>query len=219
MTITQHPLTETDAAEMWNGSNDLTYWTDWTGLERDQMLATLRAAFDAGREHERAQATPADPRHDPRPWEPPGQDDPLNVGDEVKREEFSGGVTTIRRGIVARVDKDGDPVAAGDEFIGYRFRGTWHVRRRIPAPTPPAVEVEMPGEPRLLTHVVLSGGEKIAEATWTGAVLLYARHPLATSLVVAPADQIEQWTLDGTHARRAGVRADGEPQFVKEAAK
>lgn len=73
----------------------------------------------------------------------------------------------------------------------------------------------MPGDPRRLTDVVLSGGEKIAEATWTGAVLLYARYPLATNLMVAPADQIDWWTLDGTRARRDGDHPDGTPRFVK----
>ena len=63
--------------------------------------------------------------------------------------------------------------------------------------------------------MVLSGGEEIAQATWTGDVLLYARHPLATTLVVAPADQIEQWALDGARARRDGEHEDGTPRFFK----
>lgn len=129
----------------------------------------------------------------------------IKPGDYVMQLDMGG---CVRAGIAYDQERVGDWRAEDYRAI------TWAATRADrpdaltvwPAPTPPAAEVELPGEPRRLTDVVLSGGETTAEATWTGAVLLYARHPLATSLVVAPADQIEQWTLDGTRAHRDGDR-------------
>ena len=58
MSTTQHPLTETDAAEMWDAHVGHTVpWDDWYGGSRLALTTMLRAAFDAGREHERT--TPA----------------------------------------------------------------------------------------------------------------------------------------------------------------
>ena len=151
---------------------------------------------------------------------PEGYGAPHHDAGRIKADDFVLQVDrdgSIRGGLANHQDRDGD---WWDEHCR---RITWAAVRADrpdavtvwPAPTPPAEEVELPGEPRRLTDVVLSGGEKIAEAAWTGAVLLYARHPLATSLMDAPADQIEQWTLDGTRARRDGERPNGEPRFVK----
>ena len=65
MSTTQHPLTETAAAELWDASRDpgcpLTdryeemCYGEWAVVE-----AALRAAFDAGREHEREHVRPAE---------------------------------------------------------------------------------------------------------------------------------------------------------------
>lgn len=52
--MTDHPMTETAAAEMWGTYPRLNYWDDWVPSGRADLLAALRAAFDAGREHERA---------------------------------------------------------------------------------------------------------------------------------------------------------------------
>ena len=183
--MTDHPLTETAAAELWDASRDpgcpLTdryeemRYGEWAVVE-----AALRAAFDAGREHERehvrpaevteemrraaasayedmaqvtrpenhekclnaalsaalAVATPADPRHDPHPWEP--LSGPVRVGDEVRQE--LNGVTTIA--VVGRVDGEGDPWTAEDRFIGVHDEGTWYVRRAIQElPTEDGVEI------------------------------------------------------------------------------
>ena len=70
MTTTQHPLTETDAAGLWDGylSDDYGVWHRQDYTRKARAVDALRAAFDAGREHERT-ATPADPHHDPRPWQ------------------------------------------------------------------------------------------------------------------------------------------------------
>ena len=68
-----------------------------------------------------------------RPWEPLNEDDPLNVGDEVKRVAFGATITAV----VGRVDPEGDPWTAEDGFIGRRSYGTWYVR-------PAGLESDMP---------------------------------------------------------------------------
>ena len=50
-----HPLTETDAAELWDThAGDTVPWDDWYGGSRRALTSLLRAAHDAGREYERA---------------------------------------------------------------------------------------------------------------------------------------------------------------------
>ena len=102
--MTAHPLTEARAWDIYSDAHP---------------VDAIRAAFDAGREHERT--NPADAR----PWESLNEDDPLNPGDEVRRVVFGFTVTAV----VGRVDADGDPWTAEDCFIGHRRYGTWHVRR------------------------------------------------------------------------------------------
>ena len=55
--MTDHPLTETVAAEMWDEhhtpAHPILRWSLAHETEREATLALLRAAFDAGREHER----------------------------------------------------------------------------------------------------------------------------------------------------------------------
>ena len=68
--MTDHPLTETAAAELWNAHrthNALPFHEQGRLYMQDQT-AMLRATFDAGREHERT--NPADAR----PWELPTED-------------------------------------------------------------------------------------------------------------------------------------------------
>ena len=93
-------------------------------VEQGATLYAMRAAFDAGREHERTNP------EDDRPWEP------LNgrrvyVGNEVRGE--LNGVT--RTAVVGRVGKDGDLWSTEGALIGYRDWDTWYVRR--PAQTLP----------------------------------------------------------------------------------
>ena len=126
MSTTQHPLTEAAAVEMWDAS-PCPEGYEFRGMltvEQDATLYAMRAAFDAGRDHERAANPAADAD---RPWEP------LNgrrvyVGDEVRQERA--GITIT--GVVVRVDKDGDPWAADGIFIGEVNEGTWYVRRHTP---------------------------------------------------------------------------------------
>ena len=119
MSTTQHPLTETAAVEMWDAS-PCPEGYEFRGMltvEQDATLYAMRAAFDAGREHERANPV------DPRPWEPLNGGPP-RVGDEARQEMF--GVT--HSGIVARLDESGDPRTAQGGFIGMLDIGTWHAR-------------------------------------------------------------------------------------------
>ena len=146
MSTTQHPLTEAAAVELWEERCGYRF--------TDNTLAALRAAFNAGREHERT--TP----EDARPWEP--LEGPVRVGDEVRRELK--GITSIA--VVGRVDEGGDPWAAEGGLIGLRDVGTWYVRRTAP---------ELPTEDGA---VIVRKGERIearhAGKTWvaTEAVLV-----------------------------------------------
>lgn len=58
MSTTQHPLTETDVADLWNRSVFAGKGRSSFVFHQSQshIMDALRAAFDAGREHERAQA-------------------------------------------------------------------------------------------------------------------------------------------------------------------
>lgn len=138
--MTDHPLTETAAVELWEERCGYRF--------TDNTLAALRAAFDAGREHERATT------EDDRPWEPLNGG-PMRVGDEVRR-DHCGIITT---GVVARVDEDGDPLTVEGYLIGLRDYGTWYVRRT--APELPATSCAV---------IVTADGRKYIEATAGGAV-------------------------------------------------
>ena len=53
--MTDHPLTETAAAELWDEHvPPQLNFQGWTWDDRRSILDALRAAFDAGREYERA---------------------------------------------------------------------------------------------------------------------------------------------------------------------
>ena len=53
--MTDHPLTKTAAAEMWEAhAGETVAWDDWYGGSQRALTSLLRAAFDAGRDHERA---------------------------------------------------------------------------------------------------------------------------------------------------------------------
>ena len=97
----------------------------------DKLMATdTRGLLRYALNHPDAPRLFAD--EDDRPWEPLGDDEPLSVGDEVKRAHH--GLTTIA--VVGGVDKCGNPRTAGGSYIGNRLIGTWYVRR--PAqPLPP----------------------------------------------------------------------------------
>ena len=105
--MTDHPLTESRAWDIYSDAHP---------------VDAIRAAFDAGREHERT--NPADAR----PWEPLIESDQVCVGDEVKWDYYGLTMTAT----VARVDKTGSLYTAAGLHVGVRSVGTWHVRRVAP---------------------------------------------------------------------------------------
>ena len=51
--MTDHPLTETAAAELWDAHAGSTVpWDDWYGGSRRALTSLLRAAFDAGQKYQ-----------------------------------------------------------------------------------------------------------------------------------------------------------------------
>ena len=113
-----HPLTEDRVAELWDEHVPLVLnFQVWTWGDRLGILDAMCAAHDAGRAYEREHADDG--------WEPLNEDDPLNVGDEVRR--VLNRITTTA--VVASVDEDGNPWAVGASVIGIRRYGTWYVRR------------------------------------------------------------------------------------------
>lgn len=180
--MTDHPLNEAAAAEMWDEhhtpASPILRWSLAHESERKATLALLRAAHDAGREHERANP------EDDRPWEP------LNggrvyVGDEVRQDRY--GVTTTA--VVGRVDDDGDPWATEDGFIGQLGLGTWYVRH--PAqPLPPerdgVVLVPADGHESITT----SDGQEFSRLTFTTKQSLW----YGPNLAARPGDWVIQTT-------------------------
>lgn len=120
-----HPLTEAAAVEMWDAS-PCPEGYEFRGMltvEQDATLYAMRAAFDAGREHERTTNPAADAD---RLWEPLNERDLVPVGYEA--EVNISGVT--RRGVVGRV-RGLDVWAIEGGFIGLLGYGTWYVRRPV----------------------------------------------------------------------------------------
>ena len=150
--MTDHPLTEAAAVEMWDAS-PCPEGYEFRGMltvEQDATLYAMRAAFDAGRKYERTTNPAADAD---RPWYALVRDHPLNVGDEVRRDHC--GITRIA--VVGRVDGEGDPWTAESDFIGEINDGTWHVRRTIQ---------ELPTEPG--TVLEAADGHEYITATFDG---------------------------------------------------
>ena len=201
--MTDHPLTEDRAVEMWDASpcSEGYEFRGMLTVEQDATVYAMRAAFDAGREHERT-----NPDVDARPWEPLNGRTP-RVGDELRVE--LNGIT--RSGVVGRVNEYGDPWTNEGALIGRARVGTWYVRR---AATPPAVGVELPGEPCVLTDVQLREVLAAGVALWTG--LEAVTTGFNGRAVAHSASDLTAFTLpDGTRARRDGNHADGTPRFVK----
>ena len=182
MSTTQHPLTEAAAVEMWDAS-PCPEGYEFRGMltvEQDATLYAMRAAFDAGREHERTNPD------DDRPWEPLNGG-PVYVGDEVRQE--LNGVTTIA--VVGRVDVEGDPWTAEDRFIGVHDEGTWYVRRAAQ---------ELPTEDGAV--IVPAEGHEFIEATICGETH-YARAALRSWV----GDWYAAWRAG---ERKCGLAASGD---------
>ena len=128
----------------------------------------------------------------------------IKAGDYVVQVDKDG---TLRGGHAHRQDVDGDWMAEGQTAV------TWAALRADrpdaitvwPAPTPPAVEVEMPSEPCVLTDVQLREALAAGVALWTGLEVVVTG--FNGRAVVHPISDITAATLpDGTRARRDGDR-------------
>ena len=157
--MTDHPLTETAAVEMWDAS-PCPEGYEFRGMltvEQDATVYAMRAAFDAGREHERTNP------EDPRPWEP--LDGPPRVGDEVRQDRPGTTITAV----VGRVDEVGDPWATGGNFIGRIDFGTWYVRRAVQElPTEPDAVIERADGHKYITAMVNGETYRAREAMLSG---------------------------------------------------
>lgn len=178
--MTDHPMTEERAAELWDAHAGSTVpWRDWYGGSRRALTSMLRAAFDAGRDHERAE--------DGRPWEPLN-DRPLRAGDEVRQE--MNGVTTIA--VVGSVDKDGDPWTTEHRLIGVLEDGAWYVRRAAQEPPPErdgVVLVPADGHKAITT----SDGREFSRLTFTTKQSIW----YGPNLAARPGDWVIQTTSPG----------------------
>ena len=167
--MTDHPLTETAAVELWEERCGYRF-TDNTlaALAYEDMAQVIRPenhekCLNAALSAALAVATPADPRHDPHPWEP--LNGPVRVGDEVRQDHL--GVTTIA--VVGRVDEVGDPWATGGNFIGRIDFGTWYVRRHIQElPTEPDAVIERADGHKYITATVSGETYRAREAILSG---------------------------------------------------
>ena len=203
-----HPAVEAVAREIYvhdAPSNDPQTWPPTPTALADDYRGAAIAALTAALPH---LVSP----DDPRPWEPLAPGDPLHAGDEVWR--WWCGVST--RGTFDVQHPDSQVYTAERGHLGHRAIGTWCVRRRIPAPTPPAEEVELPGE---FGDVILNprwGTRSYARAVHLGEGVWAAEVTPGADVYTHLARDLRSATLpDGTRARRAGDHEDGTPRFVK----
>ena len=159
-------------------------------------------------DHPLTKTTPADPFHDPRPWQDCTRED-ICAGDLVEARRGD----QLYVGVSHQQDEDGNWYTEGGHML--TLRDHWPLRR-IPAPTPPAEEVELPTEhPAHITDVETEHCARCAymaldrDGDWCGV----DRQGVLRDWV--PRD-ITAFTLpDGTRARRDGEHEDGTPRFVK----
>lgn len=199
-----HPLSEARAAELWDARLDGSFWRELNSDQRENALtdmrsgwdAAMRAAYDAGE---------ADPHHDPRPWQDCTRED-IREGDLVEAQ--SGDRLLV--GVAHRQAENGDWFTEDGWML---TDGDYWSLRRIPAPTPPAEEVELPTEfGAVITDVEVDFEEtvRLDSMVWTGLRWTYKDYSTITKLILA-------FTLpDGTRAIRDGQYEDGAPRFIKE---
>ena len=194
MSTTQHPLTETDAAEItdemveagasyaWEeGHPGFLGWNSLTEYHKEGCRRDVRNALSAA-------LAIADPHHDPRPWEP--LNGPVRVGDEVRQEWY--GVT--RSGIVAGVDGNGDPWTAEGGYIGPILGGTWYARRAA-QPTLPTTDGAV---------IIPADGREYIEAEVNGQTFI-TREAVVCQSEFGPANVLEgAWRRSDNRARAGG---------------
>ena len=201
-----HPAVEAVAREIYvhdAPSNDPQTWPPTPTALADDYRGAAIAALTAALPH---LVSP----DDPRPWEPLAPGDPLHAGDEVWR--WWCGVST--RGIFDVQHPDSQVYTGERGHLGHRAIGTWCVRRRIPAPTPPAEEVELPAEfGAVITDVEID--EELEHDTIGRLIRVGCCWYDDDENNWVTADLAAFTLPDGTRARRDGEREDGEPRFVK----
>lgn len=187
------------------------------------FFTRLRAAFDAGREHERTTpaAVSAEPLARTSLGVPAGHGAPHHDVARIKPGDFVVQVDRrgfIRAGIAHHRDGSGDWITEGGRVIACAA-----LRADRPdaltiwtAPTPPAEEVELPTEhPAHITDVETDDGHGCAymaldnSGDWCGVSttgLFLDRRPQDLAAFTLP---------DGTRARRDGKHEDGTPRFIK----
>ena len=134
-------------------------------FQRPLTLGMIRAILRDVLNHPDAPGLFAD--EDDRPWEPLSKGDPLNVGDEVRRERAGITVTAV----VGRVDGGGNLWTIEGGLLIHSESGTWHVRRAAQElPTKPG-SVIVPADGCDYIESTLWGETFYARAalrSWTG---------------------------------------------------
>ena len=150
-----HPLTETDAAELYLAASGKKRAEFKLPYGWDTILRGFRAAYDLGR---------ATNPVDDRPWEPLNGR-PVHVGYEVRQDRPGMTITAV----VGRVDEVGDPWATGGNFIGRLDFGTWYFRRTDQElPTVPDTVIERADGHKYITATVDGETYRAREAMLSG---------------------------------------------------
>ena len=154
-------MVEAGASYAWEETNPgILGWNSISEHHKEGCRRDARSVLAAALNHPDARGLFTD--EDDRPWEPLSKGDPLNVGDEVRREAYGITVTAV----VGRVDGGGNLWTIEGGLLIHSESGTWHVRRAVQ---------ELPEEDGA---VIVRKGERIearhAGKTWvaTEAVLV-----------------------------------------------
>lgn len=170
-------------------TNDIGEWVNVETRANGYGFLHLGCGHMMNLDRETRAALSAALAEDARPWEPLSDDEPLNVGDEV-RQDYCGITHTA---VVGSVDKDGDPWTTEDGFIGHCDLGTWYVRRAVQ---------ELPPERDGVVLVPADGREGIG--TTDGQVFARLTFTTKQSIWYGPnlAAQLGDWVIQTTSPSR-----------------